>query len=319
MLGVCQLRAQIHLLNVSYDPTREFYEAYDRLFAQHWKATTGQDVVLDESHGASGKQARAVIEGLEADVVTLAFAYDIDTIAKSGSLLGKDWESKFPNKSTPFTSTVILLVRRGNPRQIKDWDDLIRPGIKVITANPRTSGGGRWNYLAAWAYASHRYGKGDQGALRYMKSLFHNVPVLDSSARGATTTFVQRGVGDVLIAWESEALLALKEFGPDKFEVVIPSTTIVAEPPVAVVDKFARRHGTESVARAYLDYLYSAEAQALAGKYYYRPSLKEAADKFSDVFVKVNASTIAEEYGGWQNAQAKHFSEGGTFDQVYGR
>ncbi len=310
------LSAQTHLLNVSYDPTREFYEEYNHLFAQHWKATTGQDVVINQSHGGSGKQARAVIEGLEADVVTLALAYDIDAIAQSG-LLDKDWQSKLPDNSTPYTSTIVFLVRKGNPQHIHDWNDLIRPGIKVITPNPKTSGGARWNYLAAWGYALHKSNNNEQGARDYMKKLFQNVPVLDSGARGATTTFVQRGVGDVLIAWENEALLALKEFGSDKFEIVVPSETILAEPPVAVVDKVARKHGTEKVARAYLEYLYSPEAQDLATRYFFRPRLKSVADKSASVFPKVNTFTVAEGCGGWQNAQAKHFSDGGTFDQIY--
>jgi sulfate transport system substrate-binding protein len=313
------VHAQTHLLNVSYDPTREFYEEYNRLFAQHWKATTGEDVVINQSHGGSGKQARAVIDGLEADVVTLALAYDIDAIAQNGGLLDKDWQSKLPNNSTPYTSTIVLLVRKGNPQHIHDWDDLIRPGVKVITPNPKTSGGARWNYLAAWGYALRNSGNNEAGARDYMKKLFANVPVLDSGARGATTTFVQRGVGDVLIAWENEALLALKEFGADKFEIVVPSATILAEPPVAVVDKVARKHGTEKVARAYLEYLYSPDAQELAARYFYRPRLKTVADKYAGVFPKVNTFTVAEGCGGWQNAQAKHFSDGGTFDQIYGK
>jgi sulfate transport system substrate-binding protein len=317
--SVSFLSAQTHLLNVSYDPTREFYEEYNRLFAQHWKATTGQDVVINQSHGGSGKQARAVIDGLEADVVTLALAYDIDAIAQNGGLLEKDWQSKLPNNSTPYTSTIVLLVRKGNPQHIHDWDDLIRPGIKVITPNPKTSGGARWNYLAAWGYALRKSGNNEAGAREYMKKLFTNVPVLDSGARGATTTFVQRGVGDVLIAWENEALLALKEFGADKFEIVVPSATILAEPPVAVVDQVARKHGTEKVARAYLEYLYSPEAQDLAARYYYRPRLKAVADKYAGVFPKVNTFTVLEGCGGWQQAQAKHFSDGGTFDQIYGK
>jgi len=312
------VHAQTHLLNVSYDPTREFYEEYNRLFAQHWKATTGQDVVINQSHGGSGKQARAVIDGLEADVVTLALAYDIDAIAQSG-LLDKDWQSKLPDNSTPYTSTIVFLVRKGNPQHIHDWDDLIRPGIKVITPNPKTSGGARWNYLAAWGYALHKSNNNEQGARDYMKKLFANVPVLDSGARGSTTTFVQRGVGDVLIAWENEALLALKEFGSDKFEIVVPSETILAEPPVAVVDEVARKHGTEKVARAYLEYLYSPEAQDLAARYFFRPRLKSVADKYASVFPKLNTFTVLEGCGGWQKAQAKHFSDGGTFDQIYGK
>jgi len=313
------LNAQTHLLNVSYDPTREFYEEYNRLFARHWKASTGQDVAIDQSHGGSGKQARAVIEGLEADVVTLALAYDIDAIAQNGGLLDENWQSKLPNNSTPYTSIVVFLVRKGNPLRIQDWDDLIRPGIKVITPNPKTSGGARWNYLAAWGYALRKSGKNEERACAFMKKLFNNVPVLDSGARGATTTFAQRGLGDVLIAWESEALLAVKEFGAGKFEIVVPSATILAEPPVAVVDRVARRHGTEKVARAYLEYLYSPEGQELAAKYYYRPQLKPVADKYSGFFPKANIFTVTEGCGGWQNAQAKHFSAGGTFDQIYGK
>jgi len=318
-VSASSLIAQTHLLNVSYDPTREFYEEYNRLFAQHWKATTGEDLVIHQSHGGSGKQARAVIDGLEADVVTLALAYDIDAIAQNCGLLDKDWQSKLPDNSTPYTSTIVLLVRKGNPQHIHDWDDLIRPGVKVITPNPKTSGGARWNYLAAWGYALRKSNNNEAGAREYMKKLFANVPVLDSGARGATTTFVQRGVGDVLIAWENEALLALKEFGSDKFEIVVPSATILAEPPVAVLDKVARKHGTEKVARAYLEYLYSPEAQELAAKYFYRPRLKSVADKYEGVFPKVNTFTVLEGCGGWQQAQAKHFSDGGTFDQIYGK
>lgn len=317
IVGASTLYGQTHLLNVSYDPTREFYEEYNKLFAQHWKVTTGQDVVINQSHGGSGKQARAVIDGLEADVVTLALAYDIDAIAQNGGLIAKDWQSKLPFNSTPYTSTIVLLVRKGNPQRIHDWDDLIRPGVKVITPNPKTSGGARWNYLAAWGYALRKSGNNEQGARDYMKKLFNNVPVLDSGARGATTTFVQRGVGDVLIAWESEALMAQEEFGSDKFEIVVPSATILAEPPVAVVDKVAQRHGTEKLARAYLEYLYSPEAQDLAARFYYRPRLKQVADKYASAFPKVNTFTVVEGCGGWQNAQAQHFSDGGTFDQIY--
>ncbi len=311
--------ATLSLLNVSYDPTRELYDDYNKAFAAYWKSKTGDVVVVNQSHGGSGKQARAVIDGLEADVVTLALAYDIDAIAQNGGLLDKDWQSKLPNNSTPYTSTIVLLVRKGNPQHIHDWDDLIRPGIKVITPNPKTSGGARWNYLAAWGYALHKSNNNEQGARDYMKKLFANVPVLDSGARGSTTTFVQRGVGDVLIAWENEALLALKEFGSDKFEIVVPSETILAEPPVAVVDSVARKHGTEKVARAYLEYLYSPEAQDLAARYFYRPRLKSVADRYAGVFPKVNTFTVLEGCGGWQNAQAKHFSDGGTFDQIYGK
>ena len=311
--------ADATLLNVSYDPTRELYQDYNQAFAKHWKEKTGESVKINQSHGGSGAQARSVIDGLEADVVTLALAYDVDAIAQNGGLLDKDWQTKLPYNSTPYTSTIVLLVRKGNPQHIHDWDDLIRPGVKVITPNPKTSGGARWNYLAAWGYALHKSGNNEQGARDFMKKLFNNVPVLDSGARGATTTFVQRGVGDVLIAWENEALLALKEFGSDKFEIVIPSETILAEPPVAVVDKVAQRHGTEKVARAYLEYLYSPEAQDLEARYFYRPRLKQAAEKYASQFPKVNTFTVMEGCGGWQKAQAKHFSDGGTFDQIYGK
>jgi len=316
ILPATALHAQAHLLNVSYDPTREFYEEYNKLFVQHWKATTGQDVVINQSHGGSGKQARAVIEGLEADVVTLALGYDIEAIAQNG-LLDKNWASKYPNNSTPFTSTVVLLVRKGNPQGIHDWNDLIRPGIKVVTPNPKTSGGARWNYLAAWGYGLHKSNNNEQGAREYIKKLYGNVSVLDTGARGATTTFVQRGVGDVLIAWESEALLAIKESGPDKFEIVVPSESILAEPPIAVVDKVAQKHGTEKIAHAYLDYLYSPEAQELGAKFFYRPVNKAVAAKYAYLFPKVNTFTVVQGCGGWQNAQAKHFADGATFDQIY--
>jgi sulfate transport system substrate-binding protein len=309
------LAAQTALLNVSYDPTREFYEEYNRLFAQHWKATTGQDVTINQSHGGSGKQARAVIDGLEADVVTLALAYDIDAIADNG-LLSQQWQSKFPNNSTPFTSTIVFLVRKGNPRHIRDWDDLIKPGVKVITPNPKTSGGARWNYLAAWGYALRKSGNNEAGAREYMKKLFANVPVLDTGARGSTTTFVQRGIGDVLIAWETDALLS-KQQAPGQFEIILPSATIVAETPVAVVDKVAQKHGTEKLARAYLEYLYSPEAQELAAKYFYRPQLKSVAKKYASIFPKINTFTVQQGCGGWRIAQAKHFADGAIFDQIF--
>jgi sulfate transport system substrate-binding protein len=318
-VSVSSLGAQTRLLNVSYDPTREFYEQYNKLFAQHWKATTGQNVVINQSHGGSGKQARSVIDGLEADVVTLALGYDIDAIAAKSGLIDKNWQSKLPYNSTPYTSTVVFLVRKGTPRGIRDWNDLIRSGIRVITPNPKTSGGARWNYLAAWGYALRTSGNNEQGVREYMRKLFQNVPVLDSGARGATITFAQRGVGDVLIAWENEALLARKQFGPDKFEIVMPHSTILTEPPVAVVDKVARKHGTEKVAHAYLEYLYSPEAQELAARYFYRPRLKAVADKYASSFPRANVFTVNQGCGGWQNAQAKHFSDGGTFDQVYGQ
>jgi sulfate transport system substrate-binding protein len=309
------LAAQTTLLNVSYDPTREFYEEYNRLFAQHWKTTTGQDVVINQSHGGSGKQARSVIDGLEADVVTLALAYDIDAIADSG-LLDEQWQTKLPNNSIPFTSTIVFLVRNGNPQHIRDWDDLVRPGVKVITPNPKTSGGARWNYLAAWGYALRKSGNNEARAREYMKKLFANVPVLDTGARGSTTTFVQRGIGDVLIAWETDALLSQQQ-APGQFEIVVPSATIIAETPVAVVDKVAQKHGTERLARAYLEYLYSPEAQELAAKYYYRPQLKSVAKKYASTFPKVNTFTVQQGCGGWRNAQTKHFADGATFDQIF--
>jgi sulfate transport system substrate-binding protein len=309
------LAAQTTLLNVSYDPTREFYEEYNKLFAQHWKATTGQDVVISQSHGGSGKQARSVIDGLEADVVTLALAYDIDAIADNG-LLDKNWQSKLPNNSTPFTSTIVFLVRQGNPKGIRDWGDLIKPDVKVITPNPKTSGGARWNYLAAWGYALRKTGNNEAGAREYIKKLFANVPVLDTGARGSTTTFVQRGIGDVLIAWETDALLSQQQ-APGQFEIVVPSATILAETPVAVVDKVAQKHGTEKLSHAYLEYLYSPEAQELAAKYYYRPQSKSVAKKYASTFPKVNTFTVEQGCGGWRNAQAKHFADGAIFDQIF--
>ena len=309
------LAAQTTLLNVSYDPTREFYEEYNKLFAQHWKATTGQDVVINQSHGGSGKQARAVIDGLEADVVTLALAYDIDAIADAG-LLDQNWQSKLPNNSIPFTSTIVLLVRQGNPKGIKDWDDLIRPDVKVITPNPKTSGGARWNYLAAWGYALRKAGNNEAGAREYMKKLYGNVPVLDTGARGSTTTFVQRGIGDVLITWETDALLSQQE-NPGQYQIIIPSASIEADTPVAVVDKVAQKHGTEKLAHAYLEYLYSPEAQDLAAKYYYRPILKSVAKKYASTFPKVNTFTIEQGCGDWRQAQAKHFADGAIFDQIF--
>jgi sulfate transport system substrate-binding protein len=309
------LGAQTRLLNVSYDPTREFYVEYNRMFAQHWKAATGQDVVIDQSHGGSGKQARAVMEGLEADVVTLALGYDIDSIAQRG-LLDANWQNQLPSHSSPYSSPIVLLVRKGNPQGIHDWNDLVRPGIRVITPNPKTSGGARWNYLAAWGYALEASGNNEARALEFMRKLFANVPVLDAGARGATTTFVQRGVGDVLIAWESEALLAIQKTG-DRFEIVLPSSTILAEPPVAVVSKVAQKHGTEKLAHAYLEYLYSPQAQELAAKYFYRPRLASVAAPYAARFPALRTYTITESCGNWQRAQAKHFAEGGTFDRIF--
>lgn len=310
---------RVTLMNVSYDPTRELYQDYNAAFARYWKAKTGQDVVVNQSHGGSGKQARAVIDGLPADVVTLALSYDIDAISQNGGLIASNWQSRLPNNSSPYTSTIVFLVRKGNPKQIKDWNDLVRPGLSVITPNPKTSGGARWNYLAAWGYAL-RQNKNDQNKARqFVTQLYKNVPVLDSGARGATTTFVQRGIGDVLIAWENEAFLAVKELGKDKLEIVIPSYSILAEPPVSVVDKVASKHGTTAVATAYVQYMYSNEAQEIAARHYYRPTSKPIASKYAAQFPKLKLFTINEVFGGWQNAQKTHFSDGGIFDQIYGK
>lgn len=306
----------VQLLNVSYDPTRELYIEVNQAFAKHWKAKTGDSVKVDQSHGGSGKQARSVIDGLPADVVTLALGYDIDVIAERGRLLPADWQKKLPNNSSPYTSTIVFLVRKGNSKGIKDWDDLIKPGVKVVTPNPKTSGGARWNYLAAWAFAEQKFGKDQVKTKAFLKQLFKNVPVLDSGARGATTTFVQRGVGDVLIAWENEAHLALKEFGPEKFEIVTPSLSILAEPPVAVVEKVAKKHGTEVLAKAYLEFLYSDEGQEIAARHFYRPRNEKAAAKFSNQFGNVRLITIDDTFGGWAKAQKTHFGEGGIFDEI---
>ena len=307
----------ITLLNVSYDPTRELYQEYNAAFAKHWQAKSGDTVTVKQSHGGSGKQARAVIDGLQADVVTLALAYDVDAVAEKGSLLPADWQKQLPNNSAPYTSTIIFLVRKGNPKGIKDWDDLAKPGVSVVTPNPKTSGGARWNYLAAWGYALRKSGAGEAEARDFVSRLFKNVPVLDSGARGSTTTFVQRGVGDVLISWENEAYLAVKEFGASGLEIVVPSVSILAEPPVAVVEKVVRKHGTEAVAKAYLEYLYSDEGQDIAGRNFYRPRSATAAAKYATVFQKVNLFTIDEVFGGWQKAQKTHFGDGGVFDQIY--
>jgi sulfate transport system substrate-binding protein len=313
----------ITILNVSYDPTRELYKTFNTEFAKYWKEKTGDNVIVQQSHGGAGKQARAVIDGLEADVVTLALAYDIDAISEKGGVLNKDWQGRLPHNSSPYTSTIVLLVRKGTPKHIKDWDDLVKPGISVITPNPKTSGGARWNYLAAWGYALKNYKDGGDGeaaqryAQEFVAKLFKNVPVLDSGARGSTTTFVQRGIGDVFIAWENEAFLAINELGKDKFEIIVPSLSILAEPPVAVVDKVVDKHGTREVAQAYLEYLYTPVGQEVAAKHYYRPQLKEVADKYAKNFAKVNLFTIDEVFGGWQKAQKTHFADGGTFDQIY--
>ena len=307
---------EIKLLNVSYDPTRELYQDYNAAFAKYWKAKTGDDVVVSQSHGGSGKQALSVINGLEADVVTLALAYDIDAIAQAG-FLPADWQKRLPDNSTPYTSTIVFLVRKGNPKNIKDWDDVVKPGVIVVTPNPKTSGGARWNYLAAWAYALDKYGHDDARARDFVKRLYKNVPVLDSGARGSTTTFVERGIGDVLLAWENEAHLAIKEFGADKFEIVTPSESILAEPPVAVVDKVAKKNGTTDVAKVYLEYLYSDEGQDIAGRNFYRPRSEKAAAKYAGQFAKLKLFTVDEVFGGWQKAQKTHFADGGTFDQIY--
>jgi sulfate/thiosulfate transport system substrate-binding protein len=307
----------VTLLNVSYDPTRELYEDFNQQFTAYWKGKTGQEVTIRQSHGGSGKQARSVIDGLGADVVTLALAYDIDQIADKAGSLPTNWQSRLPNNSAPYTSTIVFLVRKGNPKGIKDWGDLIKPGVSVITPNPKTSGGARWNYLAAWAWALRQPGGNDAKAQEYVGKLYKNVPVLDAGARGSTTTFVERGIGDVLLAWENEALLAIKELGPGKFEVVAPSLSILAEPPVAVVDKLAGKHGTKDVAQAYLEYLYTPTGQEIAARHFYRPRDPKVAAKYDSQFPKVNLFTIDEVFGGWKKAQETHFADGATFDQIY--
>ena len=310
-------QAQVTLLNVSYDPTRELYADFNVEFARSWKARTGQDVTVQQSHGGSGKQARAVIDGLEADVVTLALAYDIDAIVENGGLLDAAWQKRLPQNSSPYTSTIVFLVRKGNPKGIKDWGDLVKPGIQVITPNPKTSGGARWNYLAGWAWALKQPGGNEQKARDYVAQLFKNVPVLDSGARGSTNTFVQRGLGDVLLAWENEAYLAVKELGPDKVEIVTPTLSILAEPPVAVVDKVVDKKGTRKVAEAYLQFLYGPEGQALAARHYYRPRDAKALAQAPVKFASLKLITIDEVFGGWQKAQKLHFADGGVFDQIY--
>lgn len=306
----------VKLLNVSYDPTRELYVEFNKAFTEHWQKTEKQKVTISQSHGGSGKQARAVIDGLEADVVTLALAYDVDALYQEAKLIPENWLSRLPNNSAPYTSTIVFLVRSGNPKNIKDWDDLVKPGVDVITPNPKTSGGARWNYLAAWAYAKQAHGS-DEAAKEFVTKLFKNVPVLDSGARGSTTTFVQRGLGDVFLSWENEAFLALNELGKDKFEIVVPSLSILAEPSVAVVDKNVDKHGTRKVAEAYLKFLYTKAGQEIAGKNYYRPRDAEVAAKYSKVFPAINLVTIDDAFGGWSKAQADHFNDGGVFDQIY--
>src|SRR5437899_1925604 len=307
----------VTLLNVSYDPTRELYQDYNAAFAKYWKAKTGQQVNVQQSHGGSSKQARAVIDGLEADVVTLALAYDIDAIAQNAKLLPANWQSRLPNNSSPYTSTIIFLVRKGNPKGIKDWDDLIKPGVSVITPNPKTSGGARWNYLGAWGYALRKSGGDESKARDFISKLYANVPVLDSGARGATTTFVERGIGDVLIAWENEVLLGANDLGQDKFEIVVPSVSILCEPTVSLVDKVVDKKGTRAVAQAYLEYLYSTEGQEIAAKRYYRPRSAAVAKKYASQFPKVKLFTLAEVIGEWQKTNKTHFADGGVFDQVY--
>ena len=316
LLGATLAHADVTLLNVSYDPTRELYEAYNAEFASYWLRTHKERVIIRQSHGGSGKQARSVIDGLQADVVTLALAYDIDAIAARGKLLPANWQMRLPQNSTPYTSTIVLLVRKGNPKHIRDWADLVRPGISVITPNPKTSGGARWNYLAAWAWALKQPGGNDASARAFVARLYKNVPVLDSGARGSTTTFVQRGIGDVLIAWENEALLAQQKLGAGKFEIVMPSISILAEPPVAVVDKVVLRRGTRAIAQAYLEHLYSKEAQEIIARNHYRPRDPDVLARYAAEFPKINLVTI-ELFGGWAKAQAIHFADGGTFDKIY--
>jgi len=315
-LAIGSAFAQTALLNVSYDPTRELYKDYNAAFARHWQAKTGQVINFRQSHGGSGKQALSVRDGLEADVVTLALAYDIDALVER-QLIPADWQKRFPNNSSPYTSTIVFLVRKGNPKAIKDWGDLAKPGVSVITPNPKTSGGARWNYLAAWAWALKQPGGNEHKARELVTAIFKNVPVLDSGARGSTTTFVERGLGDVLIAWENEAQLAVNEIGRDKFEIVAPSLSILAEPPVAVVDKVVDKRGTRLTAQAYLDYLYSEEGQSIAAKHYYRPRDAKVAAKYAAQFPKIRLVTIDDTFGGWQKAQKAHFADGGSFDQIY--
>jgi sulfate/thiosulfate transport system substrate-binding protein len=314
--GAALAQAQTTLLNVSYDPTRELYQAFNASFAKYWKAKTGETVTIKNSHGGSGKQARSVIDGLDADVVTLALAYDIDALYDHGKLLPADWQKRLPNNAAPYTSTIVFLVRKGNPKHINDWPDLARSGVDVITPNPKTSGGARWNYLAAWAYALKQPGGNAESAKAFVKRIYSNTKVLDSGARGATTTFVERGIGDVLIAWENEAYLAVKELGPEKFQIVTPSLSILAEPPVSVVDKNVDKKGTRKVAEAYLQYLYSPEGQEIAAKNYYRPRDPKVAQKYDKQFAPVKLVTIDDVFGGWRNAQKTHFDDGGVFDQI---
>jgi len=306
----------VTLLNVSYDPTRELYVDYNKAFAAYWKSKTGQAVTIKQSHGGSGKQARSIIDGIDADVATLALAGDTDALVKHGGLVKADWQKRLPHNSAPYTSTIVFLVKKGNPKGLKDWDDLAKPGVQVITPNPKTSGGARWNYLAAWEFGKRKFG-GDAKAKEFVSRLYRNVPVLDTGARGSTITFVQRGVGDVLLAWENEAFLALKEFGPEKFEIVVPSVSILAEPTVTVVDKVVDKKGTRAVAEEYLKYLYSDEGQDIAGRNHYRPTSDKAKAKYEKQFPKLTLFTIDQAFGGWANADKEHFADGGFFDQIY--
>jgi len=309
----------IKLRNVSYDPTRELYTEYNKAFANYWKAKSGDDVTVQQSHGGSGKQARSVIDGLDADVVTLALAADVDAIYEIAKLIPQDWQKRLPDNSAPYTSTIVFLVRKGNPQKIKDWDDLARSGVSVITPNPKTSGGARWNYLGAWAYGLKKFNGDEAKVKEFVAAIYKNVAVLDSGARGSTTTFVQRGIGDVAISWENEAHLALKEFGADKFEIVVPSLSILAEPTVSVVDKVVKKKGTGEVAKAYLEYLYSDEGQEIAGRNFYRPRNAAIAAKYASTFPKLELVTIDAVFGGWTKAQKTHFADGGVFDQIYGK
>jgi sulfate/thiosulfate-binding protein len=316
LISACVSGKDLTLLNVSYDPTRELYEDYNKVFTKYWEGKAGQKVTIRQSHGGSGKQARSILDGLDGDVATLALAFDIDSLAEKGRLLPADWQKKLPNNSAPYSSTIVFLVRAGNPKQIKDWEDLIKPGISVVTPNPKTSGGARWNYLAAWAFAKKKYGSDDK-AQEFVGKLYKNVPVLDTGARGSTTTFLNRGVGDVLIAWENEALSAVKELGADKVQIILPSQSILAEPSVAVVEKVAKRRGTLELAQAYLNYLYSPEGQEVIARNFYRPRATEVAAKYEKTFPKLELVTVNDFFGGWQKAQKTHFNDGGTFDRIY--
>jgi sulfate/thiosulfate transport system substrate-binding protein len=317
--GAAAHAANVTLLNVSYDPTRELYEEYDRMFAALWKAQTGDTVRVNQSHGGSGKQSRSVIDGLQADVVTLALAYDIDALYRVAKLIPQAWQDRLPHNSAPYTSTIVFLVRKGNPKKIRDWGDLARSGVSVVTPNPKTSGGARWNYLAAWAWALARPGGSEARAEALVRRIYKNVPVLDSGARGATVTFAERGIGDVLLAWENEALLARKELGKDKFDIVVPSMSILAEPPVTVVDRVVDRKGTRKVAEAYLQHLYSKQGQELVARHFYRPRDPAVAARYARIFPRLKLVTVDEVFGGWSRAHAAHFADGGSFDRIYGR